>query len=47
MITKTTRVLTEDLWSALGALNAVPECKHTEWYKRLEEAADSATQDML
>jgi len=40
-------VLTEDLWSALDALDAVPEAQHTEWYKRLEEAADAATQVML
>ena len=43
----TTTVLTEDLWSALDALDAVPEAQHTEWYKRLEEAADAATQAML
>ena len=36
-----TTVLTEDLWSALDALGAVPEAQHTEWYKRLEEAADA------
>ena len=35
------------LWSALDALDAVPEAQHTEWYKRLEEAADMATQAML
>ena len=46
--TSTSRmVLTEDLWSALDALHAVPESKQTEWYKRLEEAADAATQAML
>ncbi len=43
----TTTVLTEDLWSALDALDAVPEDQHTEWYKRLKEAADAATQAML
>ena len=42
-----TTVLTEDLWAALDALDAVPEAQHTEWYKRLEEAADAATQVML
>ena len=42
-----TTVLTEGLWSALDALDAVPEAKQTEWYKRLEEAADPATQAML
>ena len=40
----TTTVLAEDLWSAL---DAVPEAHHTEWYKRLQEAADAATQAML
>ena len=44
---RTTTVLTEDLWAALDALDAVPEAQHTEWYKRLEEAADAATQAML
>ena len=37
-------VLTEDLWAAL---DAVPEAQQTEWYKRLEVAADAATQVML
>jgi hypothetical protein len=31
----TTTVLTQDLWDAL---DAVPEAKQTEWYKRFEEA---------
>jgi hypothetical protein len=44
---KTTTVLTEDLWAALDALDAVPEAQQTEWYKRLEEAADASTQAML
>ena len=39
-----TTVLTEDLWAAL---DAVPEARHTEWYKRLEEAADAVTQATL
>ena len=43
----TTTVLTEDLWSALDAPDAVPESQQTEWYKRLEQAADAATQAML
>lgn len=43
----TTTVLTEDLWAALDALDSVPEAQQTEWYKRLEEAADTATQAML
>ena len=44
---ETKTVLTEDLWAALDALDAVPEAQHTEWYKRLEEAADAATQALL
>ena len=44
---RTTTVLTEDLWSALDALDAVPEAQQTEWYKRLEEAADAATHAIL
>ena len=46
----TTTVLTEDLWSALDALDAldvVPQAHQAEWYKRLEQAAYSATQAML
>ena len=39
-----TTILTEDLWSAL---DAVPEAQHTEWYKRLEQAADAATQALM
>lgn len=41
------KVLTEDLWAALAALDAVPEAQQTEWHKRFEEAADVATQVML
>ena len=41
---KTIIGLTDDFWTAL---DAVPESQHTEWYKRLEEAADAATQAML
>ena len=43
----TTTVLTEDLWAALDALDALPEAQHTEWYRKLEEAADAATQAMM
>ena len=43
----TTTVLTQDLWDALDTLDAVPEAQQTEWYKRLEEAADAATQAMM
>ena len=42
-----TTVLTEDLWSALDALDAVPEAQHAEWYKRLEAAADATTQALM
>ena len=41
----TTTVLTEDLWDALDALDAVPESQ--QWYKRLEQAAEAATQVMM
>jgi len=44
---KSTTVLTQDLWDALDALDAVPESQQTQWYKRLEQAADAATQVML
>ena len=44
---KTTTVLTQDLWGALDALDAVPEAQHTAWYKRLEAATDTATQAMM
>ena len=44
---QTTKVLTQHLWYALDALDAVPEAQHTEWYKRLEAAADAATQAMM
>ena len=43
----TTTVLTEDLWSALDALDAVSEAQQTEWYKRPEQAADAATQALM
>ena len=43
----TATVLTEDLWAALDALDAVPEALQTELYKRLEEAADAATQALM
>ena len=40
-------VLTEDLWSAIDALDALPETHETEWHKRLVEAAELATQAEL
>jgi len=36
-------VITEDLWEALDALDALPETHETEWYKRLSEAAEEAS----
>ena len=36
-------VSTEDLWSAIDALDALPETHETEWYKRLVEAAEEAS----
>ena len=45
--TMTTTVSTEDLWSAIDALDALPETHETEWYKRLVEAAELATQAEL
>jgi len=41
---ETTTVLTEDLWAAL---DAVPDAQQTEWYQRLEQAADAATQALM
>ena len=34
----------EDIWAALDALDAVPEAARTDWYKRLADAAEAATQ---
>ena len=42
-----TTVYTEDLWAAVDALDALPETHETEWYKRLVEAAELATQAEL
>ena len=41
------KILTQDLWSAIDALDALPETHETEWYKRLVEAAELATQAEL
>ena len=38
------KVRIEDIWAALDALDAVPEAARTDWYKRLAEAAEAATQ---
>ena len=43
-MTKTTTVQTVDLWTAIDAL---PETHATDWYKRLVEAAEAATQAEL
>ena len=40
-------VRTEDLWSTIDALDALPETHETEWYKRLVETAELATQAEL
>ena len=37
-------VSTADLWAAIDALDALPETHTTDWYKRLVEAAEAATQ---
>ena len=42
--TGTTTVSTADLWAAIDALDASPETRNTDWYKRLVEAAEAATQ---
>ena len=46
-MTKTTAVQTVDLWTAIEALDALPETYDTDWYKRLVEAAEAATQAEL
>ena len=46
-MTKTTTVQTVDLWAAIDALDALPETHATDWYKRLVEAAEAATQAEL
>ena len=46
-MTKTTTVQTVDLWTAIDALDALPETHNTDWYKRLVEAAEAATQAEL
>ena len=42
-----TTVSTADLWAAIDALAALPETHNTDWYKRLVEAAEAATQAEL
>ena len=46
-MTKTTTVQTVDLWTAIDALDALPKSHNTDWYKRLVEAAEAATQAEL
>ena len=46
-MTKTTKVQTVDLWAAIDALDTLPETHNTDWYKRLVEAAEAATQAEL
>ena len=46
-MTKTTTVQTVDLWTAIDPLDALPETRNTDWYKRLVEAAEAATQAEL
>ena len=43
-MTKTTTVQTVDLWTAVDALDALPWTHEADWYKRLVEAAEAATQ---
>ena len=42
-----TTVSTADLWAAIDALDASPETHNTDWYTRLVEAAEAATQAEL
>ena len=46
-MTETTVVQTVDLWTAIDALDALPATHNTDWYKRLVEAAEAATQAEL
>ena len=46
-MTKTTTVQTVDLWTVIDVLDALPETHNTDWYKRLVEAAEAATQAEL
>jgi len=46
-MTETTTVQNVDLWSAIDALDALPGTHNTEWYMRLVEAAEAATQAEL
>ena len=46
-MTKTTTLLTDDLWAAVDALDALPHTHGADWYKRIVAAAEAATQAML
>ena len=46
-MTKTTTLLTDDLWAAVDALDALPHTHDSDWYKRIVAAAEAATQAML
>ena len=45
--TGTTTLSTADLWAAIDALDALPDTHNAEWYKRLVEAGEAATQAEL
>ena len=46
-MTKTTTLLTDDLWAAVDALDALPHTHDSDWYKRIVAAAEAATQAEL
>ena len=46
-MTKTTTLLTDDLWAAVDALDALPHTHGADWYKRIVAAAEAATQAEL
>ena len=46
-MTKTITLLTDDLWAAVDALDALPHTHSADWYKRIVAAAEAATQAML
>ena len=46
-MTKTTTLLTGDLWAAVDALDALPHTHASDWYKRIVAAAEAATQAEL
>ena len=46
-MTKTTTLLTDDLWAAVDALDALPHTHGADWYKHIVAAAEAATQAML